>query len=198
MASNESLQVTDHTSALDRRRITVIFDRRASNEEKQAWALQGGEEAVLHGELPGLVNWLLELSHEAISQIIRNPPERIRKADLEAMTATNPVADWVLECCIPASEAWTQIGEKREIRDMGYETKYENADKWLYANYLQWSLRTHKAPLAIRRFRELLTQTCATLNISINESRRSFGMGIHGLRIKQGSDQSQHWGDNAD
>ncbi|SFI96411.1 phage/plasmid primase, P4 family [Nitrosomonas sp. Nm34] len=37
MASNESLQVTDHTSGLDRRRITVIFDRRATDEEKQAW-----------------------------------------------------------------------------------------------------------------------------------------------------------------
>lgn len=198
MASNESLQVTDHTSALDRRRITVIFNRRASNEEKQAWASQGGEEAVLHGELSGLVNLLLELSHDEVSKIIRNPPERIRKADLEAMTATNPVADWVLECCIPDNEAWTQIGEKREIRDMGYETKYENADKWLYANYLQWSLRTHKAPFAIRRFRELLIQTCATLNISIHEARRGIGMGIHGLRIKQESDQSQHWDDDAD
>ena len=51
MASNESLQVTDHTSGLDRRRITVIFDRRASNEEKQEWQRLGGEETVLHSEL---------------------------------------------------------------------------------------------------------------------------------------------------
>jgi len=185
MASNESLQVTDHTSGLDRRRITVIFDRRATNEEKRQWERQGGEEAVLHGELPGLVNWLLELSQDDVSHIIQNPPKRIADANLDAMTATNPIADWVTECCVPDNTAWTQIGDKREIRNMGYETTYENADTWLYANYLQWSLRTHKAPLAIRRFKELLIQTCATLNISVTESRRGAGRGITGIKIKR-------------
>ncbi|SFF19639.1 phage/plasmid primase, P4 family [Nitrosomonas sp. Nm166] len=184
MASNESLQVTDHTSGLDRRRITVIFDRSATNEEKQAWERQGGEEAVLHSELPGLVNWLLELSQEEISKIIRNPPERIRGADLEAMTATNPIADWLLECTEADPNAWTQIGDKREIREPGYETTYQNTDSWLYANYLQWCLRSHKTALAIRRFRELLIQTCETLNRSVYESRRSSGRGISGIRIK--------------
>ena len=144
MASNESLQVTDHTSGLDRRRITVIFDRRASNEEKQSWQKQGGEEAVLHTELSGLVNWLLELSQDEISQIVRNPPKRIREADLNAMTATNPIADWLIECCESDPDAWTQIGDKREIRDPGYETIYQNTDKWLYANFLQWCQRSHK------------------------------------------------------
>ena len=125
MASNESLQVTDHTSGLDRRRITVIFNRRATNEEKQAWESQGGETAVLHSELPGLVNWLLELSPDEISKNINNPPERIRKANIEAMTASNPIADWLLECTEPDSEAWTQIGIKRERRNQGCETTYE-------------------------------------------------------------------------
>jgi len=198
MASNESLLVTDHTSGLDRRRITVIFDRRASNEEKQAWESQGGEEAVLHSELPGLVNWLLELSHDDVSRIIRNPPERIRNADLDAMTASNPIADWVTECCIPDAAAWTQIGDKREIRELGQETIYENSDKWLYANYLQWSLRTHKSPISSRRFKELLIQTCQTLDFDVRVSRRGIGMGIYGLRIKQEGNQSLQWSDDAD
>lgn len=185
MASNESLQVTDHTSALDRRRITVIFDRRATNEEKQSWQSLGGEEAVLHSELPGLVNWLLELSKDEVSQIIRNPPKRIREADFEAMKATNPIADWLSECCEADPKTWTQIGDKREIRDSGYETIYQNADSWLYANFLQWCQRSHKTPLAIRRFKELLVQTCTTLGISVHESRRVNGRGINGLRIKK-------------
>lgn len=184
MASNESLQVTDHTSGLDRRRITVIFDRRATNEEKQKWQALGGEEAVLHNELPGLVNWLLELSQEEISQAIRNPPQRIKTADLEAMTASNPIADWLLECCESSSDAWTQIGDKQEIREPGYETVFKNADSWLYANYLQWSQRNGKTPLQTRRFREILTQTCETLEMSVYEVRRSAGMGIAGLRLK--------------
>lgn len=190
MASNESLQTTDHTSGLDRRRITVIFDRRASNEEKQAWESQGGEEAVLHSELPGLVNWLLELSHDDVSQIIRNPPERIRNADLDAMTASNPIADWVTECCMPDTAAWTQIGDKREIRTPGHETIYENSDRWLYAHFLQWCQRAHKSPLSSRRFKELLIQTCVTLNIDVREARHSIGNGLNGLRLKKPDEEN--------
>lgn len=184
MASNESLQVTDHTSGLDRRRITVIFDRRATNEEKQTWQSHGGEAAVLHSELPGLVNWLLELSQDEISRIIRNPPNRIREADLEAMTASNPIAEWVTECCESDPNAWTQIGDKREIREPGYETTYKNADMWLYANFLQWCQRSHKTPFSSRKFKDLLLQTCVTLNINVCEHRRNNGRGISGIRIK--------------
>ncbi len=184
MASNESLQTTDHTSGLDRRRVTIIFDRQATNEEKQAWEKQGGEEAVLHSELPGLVNWLLELSYDEISQIIRNPPERVRQADFEAMKATNPIADWLIECTEADPDAWTQIGDKREIREPGYETVFQNTDSWLYANYLQWSLRAHKTPLSSRRFKDLLVQTCTTLNINVHVLRRNSGVGIIGIRIK--------------
>jgi len=184
MASNESLQVTDHTSGLDRRRITVIFDRRATDQEKNEWQKQGGEQHVLHTELPGLVNWLIELSQDEISQLVCNPPKRIRDADLDAMKATNPIADWLSACVDADTTAWTQIGDKREIREPGYETTYENADSWLYANYLQWSLRTNKTPVSMRRFKELLLQTCTTLNISVHESRRHCGVGITGIRIR--------------
>ncbi len=184
MASNESLQVTDHTSGLDRRRITVIFNRRPTNEEKEAWESKGGEESILYSELPGLVNWLLELSPDEIYQIINNPPERIRNADLDAMTASNPIADWVIECCEADSKAWTQIGDKREIRDSGYETIFQNSDSWLYANFLQWCSRANKSPLSSRRFKDLLIQTCTTLEISVHEARRNSGRGICGLRIK--------------
>ncbi|SFI96397.1 hypothetical protein [Nitrosomonas sp. Nm34] len=154
-------------------------------------AKSGGEEAVLHYELPGLVNWLLKLSQDDISNIIRNPPQRILDAAREAMTASNPIADWLIECCLPSPDTWTQIGDRREIRDPGRETEYENADRWLYANFLQWCLRAHKTRLAIRRFRELLLQTCATLNVSVHESRRGAGIGINGLRIR--FDHEQPW-----
>lgn len=185
IASNESMQVTDHTSGLDRRRITVIFNRRATAEEKLDWQFRGGEETVLHSELPGLVNWLLKLSQEDITRIIRNPPARIRAADFAAMTASNPIADWLIECTEIDPQAWTQIGDKREIRGSGQETIYENASLWLYASFLQWCSRAHKTPLAIRRFREILIQTCETLNMDVYESRRSIGIGVCGLRLKK-------------
>lgn len=187
MASNESMQTTDHTSGLDRRRITVIFDRRATNEEKQAWDSQGGEEAVLHSEIPGLVNWLLELTQNEIFDIIRNPPKRIRQADNEAMRSTNPLADWIYDCCEADPNAWTQIGDKREIIQPGHEKTYENTDKWLYANYLQWCTRANKTPLSNRRFKELVIQTCMTLNMNVHESRVAQGNGLKGIRLNSES-----------
>lgn len=188
MASNESMQTTDHTSGLDRRRITVIFDRRATNAEKKAWEAQGGEEAVLHSEIPGLVNWLLELSRAEISEIIRNPPQRIRQADDEAMRSTNPLADWIHECCEADPNAWTQIGVKIEIREPGRETTYEHANDRLYPNYLQWCLRSNKTSLSIKRFTELVIQTCQTLNIDVYKVPLSSGKGIKGIRLKSGHD----------
>jgi len=184
MASNESMQTTDHTSGLDRRRITVIFNRRVTDQEKQQWERQGGEEAVLHSELPGIVNWALELSQEEIAQIIRNPPERIREADLDAMTATNPIADWLIENTDADPEAWTQIGDKREIKEPGCETVYENADSWLYANFLQWCQRSGKTPFSVRKFKELVIQTSETLGRSVYSTKRNVGQVIHGLRLK--------------
>ncbi|SFM95684.1 DNA primase family protein [Nitrosomonas communis] len=191
IASNESLQFTDHTSGPDRRRVTVIFDRRVTDEERQVWEKQGGEEAVLHSELPGLVNWLLELSADKISQIILNPPPQIRNANLEAMTASNPIAGWLIECCIPDLNAWTQMGDRREIKESGRETGYKNSDTWLYANYLLWCQRNSKISLSNGKFKEILIQTCVTLGHSVLEARHGKGKGIKGLRIKSIHEQYQ-------
>lgn len=183
MASNESLQVTDHTSGLDRRRLTVIFDRRATNEERQNWQKQGGEEAVLHTEIPGLINRLLQFTDDQITEIINNPPRCVKQADFEAMRSTNSIADWITECCEADHKAWTQIGNKQEYYWNG-GLSFKNVYSWLYASYIQYCHRVNKAPFSVRRFRELMIQTCTTLGIGVYESRRSAGMGIVGLKIK--------------
>jgi putative DNA primase/helicase len=44
MASNENLTTTDHSSGLERRRLTVEFDKQVTDEEKQYWDQYGGIE----------------------------------------------------------------------------------------------------------------------------------------------------------
>jgi hypothetical protein len=185
IASNENLAFTDHTSGLERRRLTVTFDRRATDEEKQYWESQGGEAAVLHSEMPGLVNWLLELSQEDISRIIRTPPKRTKDANLEAMRSGNPIAQWLMENCIPDTGAWTQIGELKEIKEQGFETKYKDAENFLYPNFLQWALRHKRVPPALRRFREITVDAIKTLKKDVTEVRRDCGQGIKGIRLKK-------------
>ncbi len=185
MASNENLVTTDHSSGLERRRITVSFDRRATAAEKLDWQRRGGEEAVLHSELPGLVNWLLELSQEEITDLIRNPPIRTKIANFEAMKADNSLVEWATDWCIPDPDAWTQVGDKREIRESGVETKFEHADERLYPNYLTWCQRHNRSSVSSRLFREKLVDALKTLNIPLREQKLAVGMGIYGIRLRR-------------
>ena len=185
MASNESLATTDHTSGLDRRRAMVVFDRRATDEDKQLWERQGGEAAVLHSEIPGLVNWLLSFSQEGITHLIKNPPERTQKANFEAMTDANPVAEWITASIYPEPKAWVQIGDKREIRGGGLETSFEKSDEWLYPNYLTWSLRQSRHALSCKSFKAVLIDTLKTLKVDFRAYKKQAGSGFLGIRFRK-------------
>ncbi len=185
MASNENLATTDHTSGLDRRRAMVLFDRRATDEDKQLWERQGGEEAVLHCEIAGLVNWLLSFSTEDITRLIKNPPESTQKANFEAMTAANPVAEWITDSLYPELNAWVQIGDNRKIVKSGYESTFEKSDEWLYPNYLAWSQRQSRQALSVIRFKAVVIDTLKTLKVDCVTHKRQAGSGFLGIRFRK-------------
>ncbi|MCF7994719.1 MAG: DUF5906 domain-containing protein [Chromatiaceae bacterium] len=194
LSSNEPLATTDYTSGIERRRVTVMFDRRVSDEEKAAWSAQGGEKAVLHAELPGLVNWLLAMPVSAMERIIRNPPEHVTKANLEAMCAGNPAADWLTECCVPKPDHWTQIGaaEERRDRDDG-RVYFKDADTKLFPSYLTWCKASGRSPLSLRRFRSVVIDAIKTLGYDAMEVRRNPGQGIQGVRIRSPLESPFDW-----
>ncbi|MCL7421533.1 MAG: phage/plasmid primase, P4 family [Methylobacter sp.] len=183
MASNEFLTSTDHTSGIDRRRSMIRFDQQATDEEKQAWAKRGGEGAVIHSELAGLVNWLLELSQDDIGRIIRNPPKRTQETNDEARKAINPIYAWVSDCCKQEDHAWTQVGDRREIREQGSEPIFEHSDERLYPNYLLWCQRNGHRATSSRKFKEDLIQTLKSSGWRANERRTAQGRGIDGIRL---------------
>jgi putative DNA primase/helicase len=194
LASNEPLATTDYTSGLERRRVTVAFDRRVSDEEKAAWSAQGGEKAVLHAELPGLVNWLLAMPQAEAERIIRNPPTAVTEANLEAMCAGNPAADWLTEWCIPDPEAWVQIGKCVELRDRDTgRTSFEHQDFMLYPNYLAWCKASGRTALSLRRFRSVVVDAVKTLGHDVLESRRSQGQGVQGVRLRAPTEDPYTW-----
>lgn len=196
IASNEHITSTDYAGgALERRRITVNFDHVPTVAEKLEWEKNGGEDA-LHSEIPGLVNWLLQLSDADIQAILDNPSQATREANFEAMTANSPLAEWVTAECVPDTAAWTQIGEKNEIRltntDKGEDSNtststviYQFADCRLYPNYLTWCLLNGREALSKRRFKGLVIDTIKTLGYSSSDVKRSAGAGIAGLRLKE-------------
>lgn len=192
--SNEHLQNTDNSSGLARRPVTIYFKRRVSEEQKLDWQARGGEEAVLHAELPGLVNWLLELSQDDISRIIRNPPQRTKQANFEAMTETNSVAGWLVECCMPDKNAETQVGDGRKSTEPGSESEYKHFKTRLYPSYLQWAIRNGKHHVSSSRFKSLVIDTVQTLGFDASARKQAAGQFIRGIRLrKDWEDPESSW-----
>ncbi|HRZ07461.1 MAG TPA: phage/plasmid primase, P4 family [Candidatus Competibacteraceae bacterium] len=198
IASNEPLQFTDYTGAVERRRLTVPFNRAASDAERDLWDTEGGETAILHQEIPGLVNWCLQLSRSEVRQLINNErPEQVVAANLDALRASNPIADWLMENTLPDPESQTQIGVCRQGLDHGREV-FENADCWLYANYLTWCKECRREPVSLNRFTGHILDVGHVLNIPIKKDRNAFHRFFRGLRIRQEFEKPHNWNPGKD
>lgn len=185
LATNEDMQSSDSTSGLERRRLTVRFPRIVTPEDRAAWEARGGEEAVLHAEIPGLVNWLLELTPTQIRERIEKPPARVLADNLLSMAAGNSVADWMLECCAFDPKSATQIGVKREIKT-GSEVFFENARSWLYPSYLTHAKESGRQhPVSIRKFQSTVVDIGQTLGHTLLHMRHpnTRAYSIKGLRL---------------
>ena len=201
MATNEPMVSSDSTSGLERRRITVRFPRSATPEDRAEWRARGGEEGVLHVEIPGLVNWALDLPLEKIRDTIDRPPERVQRENLFGMSAGNSVAEWMMSECIPSppkdgaspmtwqdppGEHWTPIGVRREKRESG-ALVFEHREQWLYANYLAWCSEQARQPVSIVRFGSILIDIGETLGCQFEPHQHTVlrSKGIKGIRLRR-------------
>ncbi len=186
MMSNERLATTDYTSGIERRRLTVEFQRRIMDDEKQAWRDQGGEEVILYREAPGIINWALSISREDVSSIFKVIPERIRQANFKAARFNNPILDWMTECLIPEPAAQTKIGQKVKMKGDDMRDVFENHDSFLYPNYLTWCLSSGREAVSIQRFSTTLIDAAKTYGIKAKKlARAADGVKIQGLRIRR-------------
>lgn len=194
LASNEDLGSSDLTSGLERRRAVITMSRIVTEAEKTDWKQRGGEEVVLHAELPGLVNWLLQLSRDDVTRIITNPPEQTAISNHAAMLAGNPVARWLCECCIPSPNNVAVVGQCREVRADGKLT-YENDQEHLYPNYLTFASGENIGVLSRNRFKETLIDTAQTLGIKLTADRKGNhgGSGLRGIRLKFETEPPHNW-----
>jgi putative DNA primase/helicase len=186
MASNENLQSTDSTSGLERRRLTVRFSRTATPKERADWEARGGEAQVLHPQIPGLINWLLALPVSEVRRRIEHPPARVVADNLLGMAAGNSVADWMMSNTLFDPQAKTQVGVKRERRGIEGVTNFENADQWLYPNYLTWCQEQGRSkPVSSRKFRDTLIDMAETLGhpVTHQQDTHTRSRVICGIRI---------------
>lgn len=194
IASNEPLHFTDYSGAVERRRLTVLFNRTATDDDRAIWDAKGGESAVLHAEIPGLVNWCLALNREQVTRLLtKDRPERVTEANDEALLATNPIAAWMHECTESAPLAEAKVGIKRASIRNGREV-YEFADEWLYPNYLTWCQGCNVTPESLRRFSDLVVSIAPALKMVVSKlPRKSTGTFLEGLRLPAAKQPGFAW-----
>ncbi|MGB5063209.1 MAG: phage/plasmid primase, P4 family, partial [Candidatus Competibacter sp.] len=192
LASNEGMQTTDYTSGLERRRLTVEFNRVATAADRAAWDAQGGETMVLHREIPGLVNWVLGLSREETTRLIMNPPSRAAASNLDALRFGNPVADWLMESILPKPDHKARVGDKRQALRNG-QVIFDYAEEWLYPNFLTWCARNARKDVSLVRFSPLIIDVAQHLGLQLKKDRDSTGRYIVGLILRKDLEKQHNW-----
>ncbi len=190
LMSNERLATADYTSGIERRRITVEFNKRLDLEQRSKWQERGGEEAILYPEIPGIVNWVLELTRDQVTAIFKSYPERVNQANLEAAMHNNPLLEWMLESLVPEQGEKTQIGRKLELRGVRGEIEYDHKDSWLYANYLTWCRGANRESLSQQRFVQVLMDSAALFRVELKRVRMAEGTMIIGVRFRKEYERS--------
>lgn len=190
VAANETIQSSDYTSGLERRRVTVpMFNKISSENQRNLIEHRNGEiEGEFAQYIPGLLNWVLEMDESEATRIIRNYQKAVPKlAAMKAQTLveTNPIADWLDNNIVYQENYRTNIGVANRDKDSSSDRWYLNTDKWLYANYAEYCHSTGTKSIGVRRFGSLLSDLCThQLELNIEKGRDRSGSYISGLKIR--------------
>ncbi len=159
MATNDDIASSD--SGVERRRITVAFDKEATKEQKADWVKRGGEAAVIHAEIPGLINKLLKLSVAEIHSRLENLPERVKASNHESMLVGNSIADWMVEECVFEPSATSTMGKRNSNDSL--------SDPMIYPAYCRWCEGVLVRPEPQRYFKKQFFAVAAQLGYSLSE-----------------------------
>ena len=192
MSTNEALTTSDNTSGIERRRITVRFPRSATPAERADWEARGGEQGVLHAEIPGLIRWVLAMPVEKIRDRIANPPNRITADNLLGMAAGNSVADWLMERTVPGPAT----GIEDEVMSVQIGMKdATNASYWAFANYIHYCEATGRRPVSLVRFGAIVCDMAESLGHHVYRAQHKTKRTWHlfGLRLRGELEDPPDW-----
>jgi len=191
--ANESIQSTDPTAGLFRRRLTVPFSRPRWDQkdiELIAFDHDGNPYGNLADELPGVVNWVLSMSHDEMVDYTKNATKHIavmKEQRAEQISESNNVIDWMHERIVFDPNVASIVGEKRDSEGEYY---YKNAEYWLYASYCDHCRKSSIREMGKPRFVRVLEDVCTNqLRIKIRKIKgtRTRHM-FKGLAIRKSGD----------
>lgn len=185
VAANESVQSSDYTSGLSRRKIPIEFNVRVTEADKQKYRHKGGIVEAMRNEMPGLLNMLLAMDENEVINLINNPQGSMLREKIETEISTNPILGWIEENLIECS-----AGE--EVNFIGDHSNHP--DLYFYPNYVDWCNRTGRVPGKVDGFSKLILDNCGSYGIEtakLSKQRRknappetNQGTVLKGLRLR--------------
>ncbi|MEY2997882.1 MAG: hypothetical protein RIQ82_1263, partial [Bacteroidota bacterium] len=201
ITANEPIQTTDPTSGLARRRLTIPFDRPftgSSAEQKTLIDMDDhgrpfGEFAAL---LPGLVNWVLDMSGAEMREYLMETNEKVdffAKHHREQILKSNQILDWMQHCVVFDPGISSPVGLAKHAPG-GVSNLYVNWDKWLYASYCEFSRGSNSNILGRSRFESLLMDVCVhQLRLNVYQFKNSRGMRVVNIALRASSPKYEQY-----
>jgi len=156
LATNDDISASD--SGLERRRATIRFAKRVSAKQRKDWLDSGGEESVLHSEIPGLIRWALDLPVDEIHKSFEHLPEQVIEENMLGMRAGSSVADWAFSECYFDPKVENQMGKFK---------RGEESSEHLYPAYRIWCEQNGRHYLAGNQFKKELFEIALKLDYEL-------------------------------
>jgi hypothetical protein len=151
-----------------------------------------GNEGEFADYIPGLFNWVLELSDQEVKETILSEAHNsseLERAKAENLVQTNPIADWLDRYLVYREDAKTKVGTAKRDKDSNTQTQYQNTHAWLYASYCEYCADTQSRPIGLNRFVSLLDDLCNNqLGLKVSKSKTKTGNYFFGLRFRSEAD----------
>ena len=201
ITANEAIQSTDYTSGLARRRLTIPFDRPFTggpNEQKELikFNSKGEPQGVFSPLLPGLVNWLLDMSEEEMREYLMETSKKVKffqKYEKMQNLRSNPLLDWMEHKIIFDPGISSAVGFTKNA-PMGSSHIYANQDKWLYASYAEFCRQCNVGIMSRNRFEPLFIDVCKhQLKIDVFPLRNTRGMRVVNVAVRESSPKYEGW-----
>ena len=167
VAANEPIQTTDNTSGLIRRRLTVEFNRKLYDKSSQAKDMIKIEKGRVVGEwktyLPGLINWVLEMSEKEMRRYLLDTYEAapsLKKVRNTIMLTSNNLIEWLQSEIVVDDENIVPVGKKIPNSDKEMSERYFNSNFHLYPSYCEYCDSTGSKAVGQKRFISLLLDCC--------------------------------------
>lgn len=196
ITANAEIQSTDKSTGLQRRRITLYFNRVFKGKPSEqrnliSFSKTGEPGGEFSKELPGLINWLLSMSEETMKEYLMATSscvEGYHKEESERDRRVSTLHDWLGEHVIYDPDYWTAIGVSREkpFNQEGNH-KYANFNTELYPSYLEHCSNIGQKSSTRGNFISNLIEYCRTNNLAVTKEKYKRANGLRGLRIRNES-----------